>query len=324
MRKGFILASIILILISAFVIGSLGARNDRVPASADDTNQNTSVSPTIMVVPDNATVSGFNSVVMDNLIDLSPDMERIISRGKIIVGIYSEDRPPFFFAKDNGELSGFDINLAQNIASYLGVGIEFNRQATTFNELTDLLIEGEVDMVVSKFSKTLDRAKIIRFSKTYINLKRALLVNKVQAVKLGIENYPMDYLREANFQIGVVEGTSFVEYSKEMFENATIIQYKQWDQAVEALVNGEILVALYDDNEVIRLVRQKPDIALYASVFVLKDQKDSIAIAVPWQSSQLLAWINDYLDAFEIQEDVNALIKEYPELYQDNDENKSE
>lgn len=324
MRKRFITTAIILILISTFVIGGLKANNSRVPASTDDTNQNTSVSTDIMVVPNTVTTSGFDSVVLDNMIDLSPDMERIISRGKLIVGIYSEDRPPFFFTKDTGELCGFDIKLAQNIASYLGVGIEFNRQASTFNELTNLLIEGKVDMVVSKFSKTLDRAKIIRFSKTYMNLKRALLINKVQAVKLGIESYPMDYLRKSKFQIGVVKGTSFVEYSKEMFENATIIQYEQWDQAVEALVKGEILAALYDDNEVIRLVNQKPDIALYASAFVLKDQKDSIAIAVPWQSSQLLSWINDYLDAFEIQEDVNALIKEYPELYQDSDENKSE
>ena len=96
-----------------------------------------------------------------------------------------------------GELYGVYIALAKDIAAKLGVALEFNRNAKTFKELTEMVARGDVDVdvVISVLSRTLDRAKSISFTKPYVVLRQALLVNRVEATKKGIEDYPMVYLK---------------------------------------------------------------------------------------------------------------------------------
>lgn len=54
---------------------------------------------------------------------LSPDVKRIIDRGRLIVGIYAKDMPPFFMADNEGKLYGYDIDIAKEIAHTLNVEI---------------------------------------------------------------------------------------------------------------------------------------------------------------------------------------------------------
>lgn len=76
------------------------------------------------------------------------------------------------------------------------------------------------------------------------------------------------------------------------------------------------MAALYDENEIIKTVRKNSNIALFASVYILKDQKDYIAMALPPKSTQLLDWLNFYLKNFEIEMNVDDLIERYPKVYE--------
>ncbi|MBN2618351.1 MAG: transporter substrate-binding domain-containing protein, partial [Spirochaetales bacterium] len=53
----------------------------------------------------------------------------IKERKNLIVAITKSDQPPFFYVDKDGELKGFDIDIAKNMASKLGVGVIFNRDA---------------------------------------------------------------------------------------------------------------------------------------------------------------------------------------------------
>ncbi len=249
---------------------------------------------------------------------IAPAMKKIIEKGKLTVGMYYEDKPPFFMRDKNGELYGVDVKIAKDIARCLHVDAEFNRQAQSYQELFEMVAKGEVDVVISQFSRTFERSKYIRYSQPYANFRQALLVNKVEAAKHDIEDYPMHYLRKARVKIGVEAGTSYVEFAKTLFENAEIKTYKAWPDVADALIKGEIVAAIYDENEVTKIIRQRPDMVLYTSAYVLKDQKDAIAIAVPWESTHLLSWINTYLETYDVKKDVKTLIKEYPEIYEKN------
>jgi len=125
----------------------------------------------------------------------------------------------------------------------------------------------------------------------------------------------MDYLKTAKFKIGVKAKTSYVEYAKQMFKNVEVVEFGEWPEVVQSVSKGEILAAFYDDNEIMKLIRKNPDIALYTFAFVLKDKKDPIAIGVNWKSPHLLSWLNIYLDTNDILRNVDTLIKEYPEVY---------
>ena len=253
--------------------------------------------------------------ILRNDMNASPDIQKILFRGKLIVGLYCNDQPPFFMLNQKGQLYGVDIALAKDIAAKLGVALEFNRNAKTFKELTEMVARGDVDVVISVLSRTLDRATLISFTKPYVVLRQALLVNRVEVTKKGIEDYPMDYLKEEGIKIGVKAKTSYVEFARELFPKANILEYKEWEDVVDALLKGEVVAAVNDENEITQLINKRPNISVYACVYVLKDKKDFICMGVSQQNTHLLDWLNTYLENYDIQKDVKMIMEEYPEIY---------
>ena len=101
--------------------------------------------------------------------DYPPDIKRIIDRKKLIVAVVESNHPPFFtVSSKTGKMCGFDVELAEGIAAGLGVELEFNRDAKTFNELVDIVSRHEADIVISKLSLTLTRSKKVLYSNPYI------------------------------------------------------------------------------------------------------------------------------------------------------------
>lgn len=263
-------------------------------------------------------------VIHDMNVDLAlaPDIKKIIDSGKLLVGIYSKDMPPFFMTDEKGELYGSDIDIAKDIAEHLNVTAEFDRSASTYQELFEKVAQGKVDIVISKFSVTFERAKYVKFTKPYLEMRRALLVNRKHALTNDAESYPIDFLKSGNVKIGVKSKTSYAAFAKELFPNASLVELPEWQDVVELLVKGEITAAMYDELEVIKLVRQNPDISLYASVYILKDQKDLISMAVPYESMQLLSWLEWFMEYRDIKSDVNMLMNDYAEVFTENEASK--
>lgn len=249
------------------------------------------------------------------------DMARILERGKLIVGIYYKNKPPFVMTNEIGELYGFDIDIAKDIAKKLGVGIEFNNDAKSYKQLHQLVAEGAVDVVICKFSRTYERAKNIKFTTPYLTLRRSMLVNKMFAEKHNIKEYPIDFFKENNVKIGVREKTSYVEFAKNMFPKAKIVE-GSWKDITAALIKGDLDAVVRDEYEILKLIRNNPDMALYLSVYVLKDKRDCIAMAVPADSDQLLYWLNMYLDTRDSYKTVEDLMNEYPEIFKDKEQNR--
>ena len=75
--------------------------------------------------------------------ELPPDMERIKERGKIIIAIVDDVVPPFFYLDDKGKLTGLDPELARDIASRMGVKVEFNRSSQTWDGVVELVVESQ-------------------------------------------------------------------------------------------------------------------------------------------------------------------------------------
>jgi polar amino acid transport system substrate-binding protein len=249
-----------------------------------------------------------------------PDIQKIIDREKIIVGIYYKDKPPFIMTDKNGGLYGLDIALAKDIARRLGVGVVFNRDAKSYTELHEIAASGRtkkgnpVDVIISKFSRTYERAKKVRYTQPYLTFRQALIINKIAAAKNKIEDYPMDFLRKAKVKVGVREKTSYVEYAREMFKNAEIVEGK-WENIVDMVINGKITAAIRDEYEIMKLVKRNPELAIKLSIYILKDRKDHIAMAVPCQSVNLLAWLDMYLASRQEILDAKDIIKKYPEAW---------
>jgi ABC-type amino acid transport substrate-binding protein len=99
--------------------------------------------------------------------------EAIRERGRIRVG-YIPGVMPYCFANGQGELVGFDIEMAQILAAELGVGIEF--VPVQRDRLEDVLNAGLCDVIMAGVMPTTRRATRIAFSSDYIDETLAFIV----------------------------------------------------------------------------------------------------------------------------------------------------
>ncbi|NEQ50594.1 MAG: transporter substrate-binding domain-containing protein [Leptolyngbya sp. SIO3F4] len=246
--------------------------------------------------------------------EMSPDIQRILDRGTLVVAVLGTDNPPFFMS-DAGNLEGLDIKIAQGLADALGVDLEFNRSAETFNEVVDKVYQLEADIAISKLSRTLSRAKRVRFSRPYVTMRQGLLANRLQlAAQQTQGNQLIEAIRNFNGDVGVIEGSSYVGFIKQKFPKATIQEYPTWDDIVEAVVNGDVQAAYRDELEVKKVILKNPDAALRLQTIALTDTQDQIAMALPWDSQNLKDFVDQYLDTFNLDYTADAVLDEYGDV----------
>lgn len=99
----------------------------------------------------------------------------IVKRGTLNVGVRADD-PPHGFTDSQGNLVGFDVDIAQAIGKSLGVKVNFVK----VDELTRIsfLQNGRIDLAAASISETQQRAKQVDFSETYFFSTKSFLVKK--------------------------------------------------------------------------------------------------------------------------------------------------
>ncbi|RJF89011.1 amino acid ABC transporter substrate-binding protein [Oleomonas cavernae] len=239
--------------------------------------------------------------------DSSAAIERIRQKGVLTVAMFAEDVPPFFYKDQGGRLVGIDPGLAEDIASKLGVQLVFNRSATTFDGVVDEVEAGRADIAVSLLSDTLDRARRVNFSRSYVSVRQFLLINRLELGKLIAKNgggradataIPA-MLNDQASSIGVIGGTSYVGFLKEDFPKARTVEFETWDAMLAAVKAGQLVALMYDEIEIGNWRLADPAGSLELRPFHLAGHPDTIAIAMNRNDPDLKAWIDLYLQKVE-------------------------
>jgi polar amino acid transport system substrate-binding protein len=241
----------------------------------------------------------------------SPDIKRIMSKGKITVALVNNDRYPFFMTTKEGQLTGFDIDLARDVASQFGVKVEFNRNAKTFDEVIDIVAKKEADLGISNLTVTLKRAKQVHFTRPYLTVRNYLLVNRKG---LGSQRSRSvgEIANRRGIKILAEEGSSYIDFSSRIFPLAKIVSHKDRERAIRAVLNNEAF-ALYESEDFMKtLFKKSPELHLYLDNLVIDGVKDTIAIAVHWEQLHLLSWLDLYLKTAWPDIAIDDILKKYP------------
>jgi polar amino acid transport system substrate-binding protein len=227
----------------------------------------------------------------------APDMERIRDRGRLVVAVAGFDAPPFVAIGAGGAPAGHDIALAQGMAQALGVGLALDRGAESFDAIVDRVARGTVDLGLGRLSATLSRATLVRFSRPYVVLHHALLLSRPRFARAAPDAAPLAVLAAGDAPLAIVPGTAAADYARGLVAPARLKPYRRWDpDAVDAVRGGEVIAALGDEVEARRALGLRPDAPLLLRAVTLPETRDPIAAALPWASTQLLAWVDLYLD----------------------------
>ena len=221
------------------------------------------------------------------------DLRRICDSGKLVVARYEGERPPFFFRSAAGEWSGFDVDLARQIAERLGVAYQ-PRLAASFDGVVDLVAAGEADVGISKLSITLARSQRVRFTSPYMTVYQTLLINRLAAPK---QEDPFAALDRPAARIGALEGSSYVGYAESEFPAARVLGYEEFARMMVDVAESRLDAAFVDSARANTWRRNNPERLIQVRAFVARDRKDLLAFAVNWRDTHLLAWLDLYLDS---------------------------
>lgn len=238
---------------------------------------------------------------------IASDFAPIIQRGELVVAMLGIDSPPFFSEK-NGQLAGIEVDLANDIGRALGVKVRFDRSAMTFDGVVKLLASGHADIAISKLSQTLARARQINYSRPYLTLHRALLINRMRfAVHAGKRTLP-DVIRTFDGAIGVIASSSYADYAKKNFPRAKIVPYPSWQALIDGLKAGDVIAAYRDEFEIKRLLKLDPTASLTLRTVTFQDLNDTLAVGVRVDEPTVLSFINEYLTERNEKLDITSVL----------------
>lgn len=223
------------------------------------------------------------------------DLQGIIARGKLVVGMVNIDNPPFYMEVD-GKFIGLDVEMMESFGRLLGVRVEFNREAKSFNQVVDMVAAGQIDIGASKLSRSFSRGMIVAFSRPYLKVRHGLLLNRVEFAKMAKGRPSVQVIKSFNKRLAVIQGSSFVDFAKTNFPEAELVQFETWAEVLDEVRAGRSVAAYRDELEIKKVVREDPSTALNLRTVVLKDTTDSIALAVNHKNNQLLAQLNLFLE----------------------------
>ncbi|GAA1236636.1 polar amino acid transport system substrate-binding protein [Microbacterium phyllosphaerae] len=158
---------------------------------------------------------------------------------------------PFEFEGDNGEYTGFDIDLLDAIAKELD--LKLSVQDVGFDALQSgtTLAAGTCDVGASAMTITDERKANIDFSEPYYESLQSLLVRTDSGIK------SIDDLSGKN--VGVQQGTTGEAYATENAKGAELVQYPSDGELWPAMQAGQIDAILQDQP--VNLEHEKADSA---------------------------------------------------------------
>lgn len=205
----------------------------------------------------------------------------IKERDQLIVGVKT-DAPPFGYLDKYGKNVGFDIDLARLIAKRL-LGDE-NKivfvPVTPMNRIMKLT-SGDVDMVIATMSVTPQRQLILEFSVPYHTAGQAMMVNKGSKLSSLMEL--------ADKKAIVVFGSTVERSLQSNVPSVTVLGYKTYPEAVQALKQGKADAMISDDTILMGFAMKDPSLKIlpkryskepYAIAFRKDDESESFLEAV--------------------------------------------
>ncbi len=155
-------------------------------------------------------------------------LDHIFNSGMLRVG-YRANNLPCSFITPEGNLVGFDVEMAHALSEDLNVELQF--VPFEFHRLGDMLASGQIDMAMSCIASLPDRYAYASFSHPYLDLTLAFIVRDHRRDFFA----EIDHLQERDtLKIALVSSSYFKSKVKRLLPNAEIV----FLEAAEDFFNG--------------------------------------------------------------------------------------
>jgi len=221
----------------------------------------------------------------------------IKARNRFIIGVKC-DVPPFGYIDVQGKNQGFDVEIGRMFARYAfgrAQRVTFVCAPTAARE--PLITSGRVDLVISTFTWTADRATRIDFSEPYYNATgRLLLKNSGGGQKLA---------DIAGKKVATTSGSVYDRWMKNCFPSTEVIVADTFSNAMLAFNQGRADAVMYDDAVLLPVAAADPTAKLTDETFL----EAPFGIGIQQGNAALKSWVDSRLELMRKKDQFLPILK---------------
>jgi polar amino acid transport system substrate-binding protein len=214
----------------------------------------------------------------------SGTLQNVLEKGTLRVGVSLFT--PWTLKNKEGQLVGFEIDVARQLAKDLGVQPEFH--VFDWENIVPALLKREIDIIAAGMVITPQRALKVNFSQPYDSSGIGLVTN-IPLTKTF--SGPQD-LNRSEVVLTAVTGTVAEDLARRVFPKATIKTFASSQEAIQAVISGNVhgyvehapittFVAL-DNPKTVDEPLSKPLLETKAGFAVIKGDPDFINFLNAW------------------------------------------
>ncbi|ANU36543.1 transporter substrate-binding domain-containing protein [Vibrio scophthalmi] len=158
------------------------------------------------------------------------NLEAINERGTLRVGMSTF--VPWAMRNKQGELIGFEIDVAKRLAADSGWKVEF--VPTAWDGIIPALLAKKFDVIIGGMSVTPERSKSVLFTAPYSHSGVQVAANK----ELAEGFTKLEDFDSRRVKIAARRGAYTVQVARETFPKAKILQFDDDSQAFQEVLNG--------------------------------------------------------------------------------------
>lgn len=213
-------------------------------------------------------------------------LNRIIQSGEFRVGT-SGTQPPFTARDRQGQLIGYEIDLAKALANVMGVEVTFVQRP--FGQLMAALESGEIDAIMSGMTITPQRNLRVAFVGPYLVSGKSVLT-KSATIAAAEE---ADDLDQRNLRLAALANSTSQTFVEALLPDAQATWTDDYDAAVQLLLNDQVDAVVADYPVLALTMLRNPNAGLATLTSPLT--VEPIGMAVPAGDALLLNMFENYL-----------------------------
>ena len=179
----------------------------------------------------------------------------IKASGVLLVGKTGDYKPMSYLDQKTGKYEGFDVEMAESLAKYLGVKLQY--VPTKWKTLQDDTIADKFDVALCGITVTDARKKVMTMSDGYLTFGKTILATKSKAGQFK----SLEDVNQPNVRVMYNPGGTNEKFAKEMTPKAQLIMHEHNAEIPGLVGEGKADVMITETMEARRYAKDNPKVA---------------------------------------------------------------
>ncbi|MEA1922528.1 MAG: transporter substrate-binding domain-containing protein [Pseudomonadota bacterium] len=243
-----------------------------------------------------------NAINSKSEISASPVLEKIATRGELIVGT-AASMPPLNMTTKSGKIIGIEPDIANFIAA--GMGVELSLKAMPFHQLLPALETGRIDMIMSNMTMSGKRNLKVAFVGPYFISGKSILTKDIAIA--SIEDG--EALNNPETTLAALKGSTSQQVVEGLLPKANFVPTETYDEAVKLVLDGKVNALVADYPICLISTFRYPEAEL--STMLKPFTFEPIGIAIPANDPLLVNWLQNFFISFKGSGELERITKHW-------------